>query len=644
MARVAAAVTALLLATTAGAGELLHPLFQDHGVLQRDRPLHVWGSAAPGSSVTLSIAGRQATAQTDSTGAWRATLPAIAAGGPYELTAKSSAGDSQTIHDVLIGDVWLCSGQSNMEMPVNRVSNWETEVADANHPRIRLLTVQRASSAAPRKELTAAVSWQPASSQTIPTFSAACYFFGRDLQQHNGVPQGLIHSSWGGSAIQAWTSAGALKQLGNYDDALRLLALHEQEPEKAAAQWHAVLANWWQQHDPHRGSWSAAKVDDAAWPTLVPHDFWEKSGIDAFNYFDGFAWFRKTITLTAQQARETATLTLGPVDDMDETWINGQRIGSTEGWNVPRTYQIPPGVLKAGTNVIAVGVMDSGGGGGLWGDPSARALKFSSGSTVSLDGEWRYRISASLKETGAAPHAAPWETAVGTTTLYNAMIAPLAGYDFRGVLWYQGETNVMEADEYARLLPAMMTDWRNAFGTDLPFLIVQLAGFGPLADRPTDSQWAQLREVQRLAAVPANNAALVTAVDIGDHFDIHPTNKQELGRRLALAARRLILNENVVASGPEPRAAHREGSSVMIDFDASQALSVIGSNRPAGFELCDTDRHCRFVDATVQDHRIVLDATGIDAAFVRYAWADTPVINLYNDQELPALPFEIAVR
>ena len=483
-----------------------------------------------------------------------------------------------------------------------------------------------------------------ASSQTIPTFSAVCYFFARDLQRHNNVPQGLIHSSWGGSAIQAWTSATALKQLGNYDEALRLLALHEHSPQQAAAQWHEMLANWWQQHDPHRQTWSAARVDDAAWPTIVPHDFWEKSGIADFSYFDGFAWFRKKFTLTAQQARETATLTLGPVDDMDETWINGKRIGSTEGYDVQRKYEIPRGVLKAGTNVIAVGVMDSGGGGGLWGDPAARALKFSSGSAVALDGEWRYQISASLQQTGAAPHAAPWQTAVGTTTLYNAMIAPLAGYNFRGVAWYQGEANVMEAGEYARLLPAMMSDWRNTFGADLPFLIVQLAGFGPLADRPVDSQWAQLREVQRLVATQERNAALATAVDIGDHFDIHPTNKQELGWRLALAARKLIFNEDVIASGPEARSARREGSHVVVDFDDAQTLKVIGSNRPAGFELCDKERHCRFVDASVQDHRVLLDAAGIDAAFVRYAWADTPVINLYNDQELPALPFEMAVR
>ncbi|HEY5806832.1 MAG TPA: sialate O-acetylesterase, partial [Povalibacter sp.] len=497
----------------------------------------------------------------------------------------------------------------------------------------------------PLTSITAPVTWSPVAPESIREFAATCYFFGRDLHKANGVPQGLIHSSWGGSIIQAWTSATALRELKSYDSTLQLMQLHARNPAVAESQWKQSQQRWWEQHDPNQKRWSSIDADDAGWPAVRPRDFWEKSGIAAFNEFDGIVWFRTSVVLSDKQANQPASLSLGPVDDVDETWVNGRRIGSMEGWNVQRDYQIPKGVLRSGRNVIAVGVLDSGGGGGLWGEPSQRKLQLASGEAVSLDAEWRYQVSGSLTQVGAAP-SAPWMTAVGTTTLYNAMIAPLAGYTLRGVAWYQGESNAMEAEEYARLLPLMMKDWRNAFGNDLPFLVVQLAAFGAAANSPSESPWAELRETQRRVVNADGNAALATAVDIGDRFDIHPTNKQEVGRRLALAARRLVFHENIAAAGPEAMTARRDGAKVIIGFaNAGGGLQVNGGNRPAGFELCDSSRQCSFVDAAVEQDRVVLEASAVPGAVkVRYAWAKSPVCNLYNQQQLPALPFEMSIQ
>lgn len=639
-------VVLCLLPPIASAGEeLLHPLFQDHAVLQRDRPVRIWGATAPGAEVVIELAATRTTTRAAADGTWHALLPQLAAGGPHELTVHSSTGETRTLRDVLIGDVWLCSGQSNMEMPVRRVTNWEVEISESANDRIRLLTVQQASSPVALRTFASPVAWRAAAPDTVAGFSAACYFLGRDLHKATGVPQGLIHSSWGGSIIQTWISAAGLHELGNYDEGMRLLELYAAEPEQAGARWLETLDAWFARNDPGAARWPALALDDADWSSMEPHGLWENAGIATLRNRDGVVWFRKTIQLTREQARDDATLSLGPIDDSDTTWINGVRVGATDGWNVQRDYAISRGVLRAGKNVIAVRVLDTGGGGGMWSEPGRKALRFASSPAVALDGAWRYRISGSLTQTGLPPHT-PWLSAGGLTTLYNAMIAPLAGFGLRGVAWYQGEANVMEAGEYARLLPLLFKDWRAAFGADLPFLVVQLANFGPASSEPGDSQWAAVREVQRRAVDADGNAALAVAIDVGERYDIHPTNKQEIGRRLALAARRLVFKENVSAAGPTPTDARRVGDQIVVSFtNAGGGLIVYGAARPVGFELCDARAHCRFVDATVRQDQIVLDASGLpEAANVRYGWADSPICNLYNSNELPAVPFEIPVH
>jgi sialate O-acetylesterase len=643
---IAVATASLCLTTSAFAGELLHPVFQDHAVLQRDQSVRVWGDADPGAEVVASVAGTEVKTHADvKDGRWEALLPPQPAGGPHELKIRSSTGETRSVADVLFGDVWLCSGQSNMELPVRRVINSDVEIGRSANDRIRLLTVDRKASPVARRDFITPVKWEAARPGTVDEFSAVCYFLGRDLQAATGVPQGLIHSSWGGSIAQAWISAGTLRELGGYEDTRSLLELHERSPQQAEQRWRAALQEWWSQHDPPNNGpdWRSLGFDDATWLTTAANHIWEEDGNEEFSNFDGIAWYRYTVTLTREQA-VAGTLTLGPIDDFDATWVNGVPIGASGTWNLPREYPLARGALKPGKNVIAVAVLDSGGGGGLWGDPKQRMLRLASGKTVHLDGAWRYRPSSPLAQTGAPPRAV-WGDSQGTTTLYNSMIAPLAGYTLRGAAWYQGESNVSESAEYARLLPALFKDWRKAFGPDLPFLVVQLADFGPVATRPVDSLWASLRDVQRRVVQADPHAALAVTVDVGDRYDVHPTNKQQVGRRLALAARRLIYGEDIVASGPSPIEASRMGERVVVRFsNAASGLLVYGGKQPIGFELCD-DNRCEYVDATAQDDRVLLQIGSIRTpSRVRYAWADSPLCNLYNGNDLPAVPFEARIQ
>ena len=621
-------------------------MFQDHAVLQRDRPIKLWGRAAPSAEVTVGLAGESASARADGAGNWSASLPPLSAGGPYDLTVRSAAGQAQTLHDVLIGDVYLCSGQSNMELHVYEASSSYLEIKGAANDKIRLLTIDRFSSPTPRDGFASPVHWAAAVPDTARGFSAVCFFFGRELQKSLGVPIGLIHSSWGGSLIESWIPQGLAKGLG-YDEPLAVLAKYVGDPKAAEAAWRERMQQWWLAHDPASAGappWSAPEFDDSAWPTMTLNGDWEGWGVPSLAQFDGIVWFRTTVTLSAAQARGEATLSLGPVDDIDTTWINGIHIGGLEGWDRPRVYTVPAGTLREGTNTIAVGVLDTGAGGGIWGAAADKTLRLADGTSVSLAPPWHYRISAPLSATGTAPHA-PWLNESGLTTLYNGMIAPIGPYGLRGVVWYQGESNTGDPKAYARLLPGMIETWRREFGADLPFLIVQLPGFGPASAVPEESGWAELREVQRLTVARDAHAGLAVTIDLGDRNNVHPTDKQDVAVRLALAARRLVYGEDVVASGPVPVSAVFASGRIAVTFAHADKLMAYGAKRPVGFEACDAQKHCGFVDATIQGGQVILDATRLPRpAFVRFCWADSPIVNLYNGANLPAVPFELAVR
>lgn len=633
--------TALGLSTHAAAGPLAS-VFSDHAVLQRDQPIKVWGQAAPNAPVSVDLSGASVAASADAQGRWSAVLPARpAGGGPLTLTVQAGA-ERQVVSDLAMGDVWLCSGQSNMEYPLRRSLNGDGEVASAGDPDIRLLRTGKISKPAPQSDLPADVVWKVSTPRTAADFSAACFFMGRELRKTARVPIGLIDATWGGSVIQDWISREGLSALKTYDEGLAVLSDYARDPAVGQARWAAMLDRWAAAKLGAANDGQRPDLDDRSWKTMPMEGFWENNpGLEAF---DGVIWLRAEITLTKAQAAQGATLALGPIDDIDTTFVNGREIGATQSWDGPRNYRLAPGALKAGRNVIAIRVVDTGGGGGTWGKAADKGLKLDDGTIAPLSGTWRYRIAAPLSRTSLPPNA-PWLGASGLSTLRNGMIAPLAPYGVKGFAWYQGEANVTEAAEYARLMPAMIADWRQAFGdgAPLPFLMVQLAAFGAEKDRPAPSDWAALRDVQRRTAAADPKVGMASAVDVGSPYDIHPADKLRVGQRLALLARKLAYGEtSLVAAGPAPLSARREGGDVVVTLD--QPAVVHAGGRPIGFELCDADEACRFVDASVEGSSVRLTVpAGAAAAKVRYAWADSPIINLFGASGLPATPFELTL-
>lgn len=626
------------------ASPLLHPLFQDHAVLQRDQPIPVWGQAAPGATVEVTFARRTVSARADAAGHWQATLRPAAAGGPYDLTVRTGQ-RTQTVHDVLIGDVWLCSGQSNMELPVRRALDADSELAAATQPAIRLFTVPKAAAVTPQTAFSGPVAWKPASPDTVRDFSAACFYFARELRKTVEVPMGLIQSAWGGSRIEAWTSADALRAQGGLQPALDVLALYARDPVAANAQWGRQWQQWWSSRGgavPGDAPWQPG-AGRAGWQDApVTLGAWERWGVPALSDYNGMVWYRTQVTLTPAQAGQGARLELGPVDESDMTWVNGVSVGSQYGPGEARSYALPAGLLHAGVNTVVVNVLDTYGEGGLAGPTRAHAVHLDDGTRVVLDAAWQYRAA-----TGApAPPLAPWHAATGLSTLYNGMIAPLGNTGLRGMLWYQGESNTGDGPAYAGRLRGLRDDWRNRFGATLPLLVVQLAGYGPPPTAPVDSGWAQVREAQRRVAAEDPHSGLALAIDIGDAYDIHPPNKQELGRRLARLARQVVYGDRgVVPSGPTARAALRTPAGVRVTFDdVTGTLVATGANGPIGFELCDADAgHCRYADAVLDGHDVILRLPDSQDTRVRYCWADGPVCTLRDSSGAPAGPFELSL-
>jgi sialate O-acetylesterase len=620
---------------------LLHEIFQDHAVLQRDQPIKVWGESSATDRVSVSINGKTVETRADATGHWRAQLPPMRAGGPYALTLHTQSGASRSISDILVGDVFLCSGQSNMELPITRSENAASEIAASKSDRIRVLSVAHTTSPKPLAHFQSPVAWVAAGPESIGNFSAACYYFARELQKSVPVPIGLIHSSWGGSRIEPWISEQGLRKADGFDSALDLLHVYARDARAGTDRLGELWESWWHAHASST-PWMESGADWREVP--LPMRNWKTWGVPELAKHDGMVWFRRSVTLTSAQTAGPATLMLGGIDKVDETWVNGKPIGNSFGYGTERPYELPTGVLRAGGNSIVVNVSSNCCAAGMYGPPDHMMLRLSSGEALPLGDQWRYQFVA---ESMGYPPRAPWQSVGGLTSIYNAMIAPLGSYGLRGVLWYQGESNAEEAARYQTLLTALMGDWRLQFTADLPYLIVELPNFGKSPAAPTASDWANLREAQRRAVRNDPRAALAVTIDVGDPRQLHPPDKQSVGARLARAARHLIYAESVTASGPVPRNAIRDGSRVVVSFEAIEgALVAYSSNRPAAFELCAAEQSsCRFVDAALQSDRVLLDAGGIEnPTRVRFCWGDAPVCNLYDRSGLPAGPFEIAIQ
>lgn len=640
------ALAAPVQTASATAAPLLHPIFADHAVLQRGAPIALYGDAAPGSTVTARMNGAQVTAQVtalaDGGGHWRAHLPAQAAGGPYVLTVSDSGGQSQTVQDVLVGDVFLCTGQSNMQLSVARAQNAAAEIAAATDSDVRELQIPRVASPTPLSAFSQPVAWTVESPQTAGAFSASCYFMVRELRRKYHVPVGMVVAAWGGTRIRGWVDEAHLRRLGPYNEALDLLDIYRRDPAQAEARWNTVWEDWWNRggtDKPWRGdmaNWQRAPDGLGPWgqwPSLSLPDGSAEPGVG----FVGQLWLGTHVTLSAAQAAGAATLDLGSATEEEKSWVNGVGVGGSS-LAPAATHKLPAGLLHAGDNTVITNIFCSWKNCGLNGAPASRAIRFADGTSAPLDGPWYFQP----VQDRIAPQL-PWGPMHGITQQYNGMIAPIGSYGFKGALWYQGESNIYFAGHYQQALTAMMANWRQQFGAALPFLIVQIPDYGPFATTPTASLWSDVREAQRRAAEGDANAALVVTIDIGDPKVLHPTNKQEVGRRLSIAARALIYGEKIPPSGPRATSARRTGANVAIRFADVQGGLRSYSGAPTAFELCAaTQASCRYVRAAVHGDVVLLDDVQ-GATRVRYCWGDSPICTLTDTSALPAGPFELPI-
>lgn len=629
-------------ATAASVAAELHPLFQDHAVLQCDARVPVWGTARAGETITVTFAGQEvSTVATNSS--WKVWLqPMKANASPQTLTVR---GDSTVeITNVLIGEVWVASGQSNMERQLGLragqkpIVNWEQEVAAANYPQIRQFYVPQTKSFTPLA--TVKGSWKVCSPATVTDFTAVGYFFARDLFVARHVPIGIIHSSWGGTPAEAWTSEAGLQKLPDYAESLANLKKIVADPEQAQRETQAKQAVWYQRVDPGSkpgADWGATDLGTEGWATMTLPTLWENAG---YAGFDGIFWFRRAFDLPPDWDGGDVELHLGAVDDIDTTWVNGTVVGATIGWNLPRVYRVPGNLLKHGVNGIAVRVLDTGGGGGLYGGDNALQLRYgvrgSDASKVdkvlSLAGPWSCKQSVSLQTTGWPPADFSQDPSA-PAVLYNGMIAPLLPYAMRGVIWYQGEANVGRERQYQTLFPAMIADWRRAWGAgDFPFLFVQIAPYRDMSP--------EIREAQLVSWQKTTNTALAVTIDCGDAEDIHPPHKQPVGARLALAARALAYAEKIEYSGPVCESLKIEGAQAVLTFTHLGGGLVAKAGELKGFTLAGADKVFHPATARIVGATVVVTAPEVPKPVaVRYGWANVPEGNLFNRAGLPASPF-----
>lgn len=630
----AIAVLALLGGCCQTVAEIRLPnIFGSHMVLQRLEPIHVWGTASSGEGVDVSLHHQSVQTQADATGKWRVALQPELAGGPYILTVR---GENVIEHsDVMVGDVWFASGQSNMEWSVRQSRNAIQEIAESRHPGIRHFKVPKGVAFEPASGIGTA-DWKVSGPEDSGDFSAVGYFFAKRLHLESGVAIGIVNASWGGTNIETWMSPDAIARLPGIDtsslpaNATELRTQRRRKMTEQVARWQPGFGK----QDESPTSWNGPGVSDLTWNRMSAPGVWEEQGLEGL---DGVVWYRRSVVLTAAQASSSAVLNLGMIDDCDETFVNGTPVGQTCGWDTPRKYRLSPNALLPGRNLIAVRVTDTGGAGGFHGEPSGMKLELDS-DNVPLAGDWKARVESVLEASNIGPNDLPG-------LAYNAMVHPLHGLPMRGVIWYQGEGNVTRAKQYGITFPSLIDDWRHQWNKiELPFYFVQLASFRPLATNSlVGSKWAELRESQRLALTLSHTGMVVTT-DVGDANDIHPKDKQSVGIRLALHA---LKNEyqqpGLVVSGPVYKSSRRLGSRIEIAFfsGTGKLVSPSAPGRLQGFTIADEHGEFRQARARISGQRILVSHPTIKKpTAVRYGWLDNPQENnLVNEFGLPASPF-----
>ncbi|VVT01232.1 sialate O-acetylesterase [Erythrobacter sp. EC-HK427] len=613
------------LATPAAAQVALSPVWSDGVVIQRDRAITVQGYSEAGGTISAVLGNDRATVQTGADGTFVLRFPAREASAQPLTLEVREAGGSVVVNDIVVGDVYLCSGQSNMAFTVAAGLNGYNNIQASNDPLLRMLTVPLDTAPVPEREFSGPVEWQSAAPDTTGGFSAACYYMLRDLRTALDIPVGAIHSSWGGSQIRAWLSPeGGAALYG--EEQMRVLSGFSADPQAAVAAFAPQWEAWYS--DASGGSEPWSNPDSLTWapvPAIGPFTAWD-ANVPAV----GTVWFRRTVHMTAAQAEAGGRLNIGIIDDLDATWVNGHPVGISHGWSTERDYAVPAHFLHEGANEIIFAASNSWGQGGM--QSSADRLSLTVGSErLPLGDGWRYAVSPVTQ----SPPRTPWDANAGIGVMHNRMIAPIGAFPLAGAAWYQGESDV-GIPGYGDRLRELFAGWREQFGGHLRVMVVQLANYGMPSSAPVASGWADLREIQRQAALADPNAALVTAIDLGEWSDIHPTNKVLLGERLAMAA--------LGDAQPAPVSAQIADGLVRITFHGVEGGLESWSGPALAFELCgDTQAACRFASGRAHGTFVDLPLDGAPVTRIRHGWADAPVVNVHDGRGIAIPGFEIAV-
>lgn len=620
----------------------LPSVFSDNMVLQQKTKAAIWGKAEAGKKITITTTwpGKKYNTTADADGNWKIKVRTPSYGGPFTITI--SDGDILELKNVLIGEVWLCSGQSNMEMPVagwGKINDYEKEMAAANYPNIRLLQVEHMTSSVPLADAKVTKGgWVPCTPENVAEFSSAAYFFAKEIYSKTNIPIGLIHTSWGGTIAEAWTSGTALRAMPEFVAPLTTVETeNKEEAQKAyvlkAQQWQNLIAEKDSGYNQGKPVWLANDLDVSKWHDMVLPSILEKT----LPNFDGVIWLHKKVIVPDDWAGKPIKLSLGAVDDADITWFNGEKIGEMAVYNTPRVYTIPGNLVKAGENIITIRVFDGSGNGGLYSDAKLLYLANGNDQQIPLNNAWQYHIGLNLKS--MPPFPTDPKSPNRPSVLFNAMINPFTQYAIKGVIWYQGESNSGRAYQYRQLFPTMINDWRNRWGEgDFPFYFVQLANYYITEPQPSASDWAELREAQfKTLSLP--NTGMAVAIDLGG-YDIHPKNKQEVGRRLALAALAKTYGNNLEYSGPIFQEYTINDDKITLSFKHSDGLKTTGGQPLKGFAIAGADQKFYWADAVIVGDKVIVSNTQVsNPVAVRYAWGINPVCNLYNAAGLPASPF-----
>lgn len=615
----------------------LPKIFESNMVLQRDKPVNVWGWASPGEAITIKLNDQSVSGKADRNGEWKVSLPALKAGGPYEMLISGK--NEIILSNILIGDVWICGGQSNMQWRLDQTGFQEEDSAWLQKAPIRLFTVHTDMDYMPKEDLTGS-GWKTLSKENINEFSAVAYHFGKYINQQLDVPIGLISDNLGATSIETWMSNEALMGFPQFEKVIGNIVKEGKSFSELHSDFEKKKSKWYDKHYfQGRGveeQWYKPDTDVSKWKAIkVAGNTWE--GEPELQNHDGAVWFRTSFDLPEGYSQDTFHLGLLQIDDYDIVWVNGIKVGETYGRHNHRNYTVATDLLKPKNNVLTIRVFDIGGIGGFttnafWGNDI-------------LWGDWLYKkgllIPASNKFPAVKlPNATPFSS---PTVLYNANIAPLTPMAIKGVIWYQGESNAERAYEYRELFPSLIKDWRKQFNQgDFPFLFVQLANYMEESQIPKEDNWAELREAQAMA-LTLTNTGMAAAIDIGEANDIHPKNKAAVGKRLGLAAMKVAYGKNIVYTGPTFKSMEIQDNAVVLKFDniGSGLKTTDKHGYIRGFQVAGSDKKFYWAKASIEGETVIIRSKMVEnPVAVRYAWSSNPgLLDLYNKEGLPAIPF-----